>query len=234
MSDPMSGTWLAFDTFEDGLCQPINRSRRRWRLPINGASQYYTPAATSTAVGGQINVDNRYQNIDVTVTSGTIAVGDSLYNCWRQLGSPHHQRVTRGRRKHSALRRLVPGAGGTGTIQISPAIISAEGATDAEIQYQNVSATPANGAAVTFLNVAAADINPFWHYDSMELLPARYVMPSNSGLAVMSATTDQGIPVLFTRQGDINTLGVKYRLDVFFGTVMTNPEMAGILLFNQT
>ena len=106
--------------------------------------------------------------------------------------------------------------------------------TKADQKYQNVTATPADLAVITPLNIAATAINPFWYYDAIELLPARLVIPTNSGLAVMHATTDQGIDVMMTRQGAINTLNVKYRLDVFFGTVMTQPQMCGILIFNQT
>lgn len=203
-------------------------------VTINGANQNYVPAATSTSVGGQINVDNRYQNITVTVGSGTIAVGDAFTIAG--VNEVHHitKRDT-GQLKTFRVTQIVSGNGGTGTVQISPPITSAPGTpTDAEIQYQNVTDTPANGAAITFLNTVTADVNPFWHKDAIELIPARYIMPANAGIETIQATTDQGIPVLFTRQGDIDNLNVKYRLDVFFGTVMTQPEMAGIELFGQT
>lgn len=203
-------------------------------VTINGANQRYVPAATSTAVGGQINVDNRYQNINITVTSGTVKVGDAFTIAG--VNAVHHitKRDT-GQLKTFRITRIVSGAGGTGTVEISPPIISADSSpTEAEIQYKNVTAAPANSAAVTFLNTQTADVNPFWHKDAIELIPARYIMPQNVGIESISATTDQGIPVLFTRQADINNLNVKYRLDVFFGTVLTQPEMAGIELFGQT
>lgn len=125
------------------------------------------------------------------------------------------------------------GAGGTGTIQISPPIISAQGDTQAEVQYKNVTATPAAGAAITWLNTATASVNPFWHRDAIELIPARYAVPTDAGAAVMRATTDNGIEIVMQKQYDINTMRTKYRLDTMFGVAMVNPEMAGILLFNQ-
>jgi hypothetical protein len=50
----------------------------------------------------------------------------------------------------------------------------------------------------------------------------------------MRATTDLGIAITYTRQGNINDLSVKARFDVDFGTALTAPNMAGVELFNQT
>lgn len=192
-------------------------------VTVNGAGQDHTPVATTDlANGGKGNVDNRVQDLILAVTSGAIAVGD----CFTIAGvnSVHH--ITKQDTGQLKTFRIMAGTGGSGTFSISPAIV-ADGA------YQNVTAAPANGAALTFLNTTAAAINPFWTKESIELLPARLVMPSNSGMASMSATTDQGITVLMTRQGSITDLNVKYRLDVMFGTVALNREMMGIELFSQ-
>ncbi|MDV2948721.1 P22 phage major capsid protein family protein, partial [Acinetobacter baumannii] len=99
------------------------------------------------------------------------------------------------------------------SVVISPPIISAQGGSEAEKQYQNVSATPANGAVITMLNTATAFAKPFWHRDAIELIPARYAVPTNAGAAVLRATTDQGIELVFQKQYDINTMKTKYRLD---------------------
>jgi hypothetical protein len=42
----------------------------------------------------------------------------------------------------------------------------------------------------------------------------------------MRATTDLGVAITYTRQGEINDLSVKARWDVDFGTALTNPQMA--------
>ena len=202
-------------------------------VTVTGANQFYTPRATSTAGTGEVgNVDNRYQTIGVTVTSGAIKVGD----CFTIAGVNSVHQITKadtGQLKTFRVISIVTGAGGTGTIQISPPIISAQGATQAEVQYKNVTATPAAGAAITWLNTATASANPFWHRDAIELIPARYAVPTDAGAAVMRATTDNGIEVVMQKQYDINTMRTKYRLDTMFGVAMVNPEMAGILLFNQ-
>lgn len=202
-------------------------------VTINGANQYYTPAATTTDVnGGGVNVDNRFQTIAVTVTSGTIKVGDAFTIAG--VNSVHHiTKVDTGQLKTFRVMAIVTGAGGTGTIQISPPIISGQGATVAELQYQNVTATPAAGAAVTWLNTASAAVNPFWKKNAIEMLPGRIEYPSNAGWEVLRGSTDQGIEIVLVKQGSIQTGKILYRVDTFFGVVANQPEMMGIELFNQ-
>jgi hypothetical protein len=96
-----------------------------------------------------------------------------------------------------------------------------------------VTATPANDADITILNVDNADINCFWQKDALEILPGRYAMPANAGVDLMRGTTDQGIELVMQKFYDINTMVTKYRLDTFFGVVNKQPEMSGIMLFNQ-
>ena len=97
-----------------------------------------------------------------------------------------------------------------------------------------MNSTPANGAAVTFLNTVAAAANPFWHKDSIEILPASLSIPADAGAAVMRAALDNGIEVVMQKQFDINTQQTKYRWDVLYGVVNVNPEMNGVVLFSQT
>lgn len=201
---------------------------------INGANQFYTPVATTSDInGGGINVDNRYQTIAVTVGASTIKVGDAF--TITGVNAVHHiTKVDTGQLKTFRVTGIVSGAGGTGTIQISPPIISGQGGTVAELQYQNVTATPANSAPIVFLNTQSAAVNPFWAESAIELLPGRSEWPNDAGMQVMRASTDQGIEMTMVKQGDINTGLIKYRFDVFFGGVMNNPEMCGIELFSQT
>lgn len=203
-------------------------------VTVNGANQYYTPKATSTAGTGEVgNVDNRYQNLTIAVTSGTVKVGD----CFTIAGVNAVHHITKGdtgQLKTFRVTAIVSGGGGSGVVQISPPIISGTGGTDAELEYQNVTAAPANGAAITWLNTVAANVNPFWQKDALEILPGRYAVPEDAGTAVMRATTDQGIEVVFQKFYDINTMKTKYRLDTLFGVVNKQPEMSGIILFSQT
>lgn len=226
------GNIAGFETFKLDYATTL-AVRAGVTVSINGANQYYTPKATSTAVTGEVaNVDNRFQNINITVGSGTVKVGDAF----TIAGVNAAHAITKGdtgQPKTFRIVGIVSGAGGTGTVTITPPIISGGGATDAELQYKNVTATPANGAVVTFLNTATASVNPFWQKDSLEILPGRYMVPADAGVAVMKASTDQGIEVVMQKQYDINTMETKYRLDVLYGVVNKQPEMSGILLFGQ-
>jgi len=203
-------------------------------VKINGANQYYTPKATSTATTGeQSPVDNRYQNVTISVTSGTVAVGD----CFTIAGVNAVHHITKGdtgQLKTFRVTGIVSGAGGSGVVTISPPIISAGGATDAEKQYQNVTATPADQAVVTFLNTVTKQVNPFWQKDALEILPAKLAIDTTGGVSVMKGSTSNGIEIVMQKQYDINLSKYKYRWDVLYGVVNKQPEMTGIMLFSQS
>ena len=203
-------------------------------VTVNGANQYHTPAATSTAATGETsNYDNRTQSLIVAVGGGTVKVGDAFTIAG--VNAVHHiTKQDTGQLKTFRVTGIVSGSGGSGVVTISPAIVSNGGGTDAEAQYQNVTATPANGAAITFLNIADAPVNCFWHRDAIELLPASLAVPTDAGADIMRATTDQGVELVMQKQFDINTQKTKYRWDTLFGVALLQPEMAGIMLFSQT
>lgn len=225
------GNVAGFETYKlDYANRLAARTALGWTL--NQANAYYTPQATSTAATGEVsNVDNRYQTITVTVGagSGTPVAGD----CFTIAGvnSVHH--ITKQDTGQLKTFRIISVNSAT-SWTISPPIISAGGGTDAEKQYQNVSATPATTAAITMLNTVTANVNPFWHKDAIEILPGTMAPSKDAGVNIMTASTDQGFEVVMAKQSDINTLRTKYRLDVRFGTVMKQPEMAGLILFSQT
>jgi len=205
-------------------------------VTINGANQYYTPKATSTASTGEVsNVDPRYQTITIAVTSGTVKVGDSF----TIAGVNSIQQITKadtGQLKTFRIVSITTGSGGSGTVVITPPIISAGGGTDAETIYKNVTATPADGAAITFLNTVAAYQNPFWHKSAIKLLPGRYAVPTDAGAAVLRGTTEQGrgLEVTMQKQYDIATMKTYFRIDCPYGVAALNTEMMGVMLFSQT
>ena len=193
----------------------------------NAATNYLVPAATSTSVGGQINVDNRYQTVTVSSTTA-VAAGDAFTIAG--VDAVHH--ITKQSTGQLKTFRVISITNGT-TMVISPGIISNQVASDAAAQYQNCIVTPAAAAAIVFLNVNAAYANPFWQRDALELLPGRYAVPSDAGTAVMRGTTDNGIELVMQKFYDINTMTTKYRCDTLFGVVNKQPEMSGIILFGQ-
>lgn len=226
------GDIAGFDTFKLDYANNLILAGAS-SVTINGANQYYTPVSTTTdAAGNKVNVDNRYQTITIAVGSGAVKVGDAFTIAG--VNAVHHiTKEDTGQLKTFRVAEIVTGAGGSGTIKISPALVSGGGATDAELQYQNVTATPANGAAITFLNTATKKVNPFWHGDSIEFIPSS-VNPDTDGSAEkVTHTTENGMTITMTKQFGIDQLDTKYRVDIQFGVVNKNPEMNGIMLFDQ-
>jgi hypothetical protein len=230
------GMVAGFDTYKMDYANRLTAAAgTSITIDTNGSNTQanYAPQATSTAVGGQINVDNRFQTVTVNSTTN-VAAGDAFTIA--EVYAVHH--ITKQSTGQLKTFRVVSVDSGT-TMTITPPIIGAQtiggtGPTDAQLQYKNVEvAIAADAAAITFLNVNAASVNVFWQRDSLEILPGRYAVPSDAGVAVMRASTDQGIELVLQKWYDINSMTIKYRMDTLFGVVNKNPEMSGILLFNQ-
>jgi len=196
----------------------------------DAGAQFYTPAATSTAVTGERNnVDNRFQQVTVSSTTN-VAAGDCFTVA--NVEAVHHiTKQSTGQLKTFRVISVDSGA----TMTISPPLITNQVANDASAEYQNCTVTSKSAtAAITFLNTAAGYLNPFWQKDAIEIIPGRYAVPTDAGTAVMRASTDQGIELVMQKWYDINTMKIKYRLDTLFGVVNKQPEMSGVILFSQS
>lgn len=223
------GEVASFETYKLDYANRCNANSASRTIATNGAQVRYVPKATVTNVGGVLNVDNRYQTVTVSSTTGVLA-GDAF--TIDGIEAVHH--ITKRSTGQLKTFRVIEIVDGTSMV-ISPPIIGANSApTDAEQQYQNVEVVSTSATApINFLNVAASSINPFWRKDSIELLPGRYAVPDGAGVDVLRAATDQGIELVMTKKFDPLTFQTLYTLDTLYGVVMTNPEMAGILIFNQ-
>lgn len=198
-------------------------------VTVNGANQRTVPAATSISAGLEENKDNRYT--DLVVTGGTYAnikVGDAFTIA--NVNEVHL--ITKGDTGQLKTFRVValPAAN---TIRIYPAIIDAAEGSIGSKEYANVTAGPVNTAAITWLNTFAAPMSPFFRKEALLLIPGSFEVDPDDGWQVMRDTTEMGIGVTYVRQGNIDTLNVKARFDLDFGTALLNPEMAGVQLFNQ-
>ena len=183
------GEVASFETYKLDYANRIVANAATVTIDTDGANIDYVPAATSTSVGGQINVDNRYQQVTVSTTTGVTA-GDAFTIAG--INAVHH--ITKQDTGQPKTFRVLSVDSAT-TMTISPPLISASSTpSDAEEQYQNCKAiTVSNTAAITFLNITAASVNCFWHRNAIELLPGRYSVPGDAGVDVMRAATDQGI-----------------------------------------
>jgi hypothetical protein len=237
LEDSFVGRIAGFETYKSDYTYNLT-AKAGVTVSMAAANQRYVPKATSTATTGETaNVDNRYQTISITVTSGTVKVGDRLTIAG--VNAVHHiTKADTGQLKTFTITEIVTGAGGTGTVKISPPIIAADSTpTQPELEYKNVTATPANGAVITFLNTVTTNVAPFWRKDAVELLPGREGFDPEmqaAGADRLIATTELGVQVVMYKFFDINTKKFKYRCDTRFGVGMVQPEMAGIVLFSQS
>lgn len=224
------GMIASFEMFKLDYANRLAAAAGTSTIDTTGAQVDYAPEATSTSVGGQINVDNRYQQVTVSSTT-SVKAGDAF--TIDGVESVHH--ITKQSTGKLKTFRVISVDSGT-TMTISPPIIGATGTpTDAQAQYKNVEVASTSGTAgINYLNIVDANVNCFWQKDALEILPGRYAVPGDAGVAVMRASTDQGIEVVMQKFYDINTMTTKYRLDTLFGVVNKQPEMSGIMLFGQT
>lgn len=228
------GRVASFETFKLDYANRIAAAGGGGGITINtlaAGGNVYVPKATSTASTGEVsNVDNRYQRVTVSSTTGVVA-GD----CFR-IGNVNAVHLITKQDTGNAKTYRVISVDSSTTMTISPPMITGQGGTDAELQYKNCVVNTASAtAAITFMNSTAANINPFWHKDAIELTPSRDgPIDPDSGAAIMRSTTEQGIEVIWIKQFDINTKQTKYRADVSFGVTMLQPNMAGIMIFGQS
>lgn len=196
---------------------------------VSGANQKHVPVSTTTAATGETqNVDNRTMNLTISSSAGLVA-GDKFTIAGVNAISLINKEDTGQLRTFSVV-EVVDGT----NIKIAPAIVVG-GATDAETDYANCSAAPANLAALTFLNNTTANSNPFFVNDSIEIFGGNLAWDTDmAGIDTMRMTTDTGIEIIFAKQGDISTGVAKYRLTMFFGTTNLEPHMNGIMLPRQT
>ena len=223
------GMVAGFETYKLDYANRQTAQATSVTIATNGAQVRYVPKATTTTTAGVLNVDNRYQTVTVSTTSGVNA-GDMF----TIAGIENVHAITKQSTGQPKTFRVISVDTGT-TMTISPPMIGANSSpTDAELQYKNINvASTSATAAINWLNDNACNVNPFWQKASIELLPGRYAVPTDAGAAVMRASTDQGIELVMQKFYDIDTMTVKYRLDTLYGVVCTNPEQCGVLVFGQ-
>ncbi len=223
------GPVAGFETYKMQIGNTIAAQAATPTINTTGAQVEYVPLAAQSTTAGQVNVDNRYQTVTVSSTAG-LAAGD----CYTIAGIEAVHHITKESTGQLKTFRVISVDSGT-TMTVSPPMIGGGGGTDPEVNYQNVNVASSSAtAAMTFLNNTTTQASPFWHYESIELLPGRYAVPTDQGVSVMRATTENGIEVVMSKRFDNSTFETLYTLDTLFGVVNTNPEMNGIMLFNQS
>lgn len=222
------GNVAGFETYKIDAGKRLAACTASRTIATNGTQVRYVP---DNVDGNGNNVDNRTQIVTVSSSSGFTA-GD----CFTIDGIFAVHQITKENTGQLKTFRVISVPGGGTTLEISPPIVGANSSpTDAELQYKNVEVVSTSATAtITPLNGAATAANPFWHKNSIELLPGRYAVPMNQGVDVMRGTTDQGLEVVMSKKFDNSTFKSLYTLDVLYGVVNTNPEMNGIIIWGQS
>ena len=222
------GMVAGFETYKIDAGKRITAAAGGGSITIatNGAQVRYVP--DNVDANGN-NVDNRYQTVTVSSTTNVVA-GD----CFTIAGIEAVHQITKESTGQLKTFRVISVTNST-TMVISPPMVGANSSpTAAELQYKNINVASTSGtASINWLNDNATGANPFWHKNSIELLPGRYAVPDGQGVDIMRGTTDQGIEVVMGKKFDNSTFTSLYTLDVLYGVVNTNPEQNGIILFGQ-
>ncbi len=223
------GPVAGFDTFRASFNPTLGIQTSA--ATIDGDQSQIPLATVTNAVnGGESNVDNRFFDLSVSASAG-INIGDAFTVDTVNAVSMIHKNDT------GALRtfRVVAVPDGT-TITITPAPVFDDSTNQSTAEYANVSVQMPDLGTFNWLNIAAAPVNTFWTGDSVEIIEGKLATPASdmAGVSTMRLSTDSGIELLFAKGGDVGRLAADYRITMFFGVTNLQPQMNGILLFNQT
>lgn len=116
-------------------------------------------------------------------------------------------------------------AGGAGTLQIAPAIVTTGGA-------KNVAASPTNGGAVVKVGGASAIYKPslVFHKEAFAFATADLIMPG--GVDFAARETIDGLSCRIVRAYDINNDKFPCRLDILYGYKTLRAQLAARILSN--
>lgn len=213
-----------FDTFRVDYGKSITGSA--------GAGYLVSGAQSHTPVSADVNgtpADNRTQTLVVKTGTGA-AVGDVFIIAGVDAVG-HINKQSTGQPKTF---RILAISGSNWTI--SPAIVPADGTAAAQKAYANVTTGAAADAAITILNKKTSAASVFYEKSAIEIVHADFNTEpfEASGKRVRKATTDSGIQIVMLSDSNVDTLAANYRLFVWANVEVLNPELAGIMLENQT
>lgn len=213
-----------FDTFRVDYGKSITGSAGAGYLV--DTAQAYTPVSADS---NGIPADNRTQVLKVKTGTGA-AVGD-VFTIAGVYAVGHINKQSTGQLKTFRILAI-----DSGNWTISPAIVPADGAAVAQKAYANVTTGAAADAAITILNTKTTAASVFYEKSAIEIVHADFNTEpfEASGKRVRKATTDSGIQIVMLSDSNVDTLAANYRLFVWANVEVLNPELAGIMLENQT
>lgn len=180
-----------------------------------GSSATAPIVATTVSTQGQ-------STLAISFTSGspTFKKGDVFTIATVYAVNPQTRQSTGSLQQFVVTEDLSISSATTGTLNISPAIYTAEHA------LATVNEFPAASDALTFLGGSATGYaqNLIYHKDAITMATADLLLPQ--GVDMASRQVHNGISMRIVRQYDINNDRMPCRIDVLYGYSVIRPEMA--------
>ena len=201
-----------------------------WRMDQNIVSHTFgsfsgsATVNTSTATGFLTSGWASSSTITLTLTNGvSLNQGDTFTIAGVYAVNPQNRQAYGSNKlRNFVVNQAVSGSGGTISVNVSPAIITAG-------QFQNVSIpSPASGQAVTFFNQSGtvSPQNIIMHRNAFTLAVADLELPEGVHFAGRASDKEIGLSMRVVRQYTINNDSIPTRLDVLYGWANLYPELA--------
>ena len=180
--------------------------------------------ATTTATGFLTSGWASSSTITLTLTSGvSLNQGDTFTIAGVYAVNPQNRQAYGSNKlRNFVVNTAVSGSGGTISVNVSPAVITAG-------QFQNVSIpTTSATAAVSFFNQSGtvSPQNIIMHRNAFTLAVADLELPEGVHFAGRASDKEIGLSMRVVRQYTINNDSIPTRLDVLYGWANLYPELA--------
>ncbi len=206
----------SFRTFRTDNQSPVVAAGTVTGTTVNGAQSH-----TVTAMTGDVPTDNRQMTLTVQGANiANIKAGD----CFTIAGVNAVHMIEKSDTTQLQTFRVIAAAGAA--LTVSPALVSSG-------PYQNVTAEAADGAALTFINASTKPVNAFWQQGAVCLDYGKLAFPTGEGAKVMTATTEQGVPLIMSYEFNHLTGVTTCRFTTLYAATVLDPEKAGIILAEQ-
>jgi P22 coat protein - gene protein 5 len=201
-----------------------------WKMDQNIVSHTFgsfsgsATVATTTATGFLTSGWASSSTITLSLTNGvSLNQGDTFTIAGVYAVNPQNRQAYGSNKlRNFVVNQAVSGSGGTISVNVSPAIITAG-------QFQNVSIpSPVSAAAVTFFNQSGtvSPQNIIMHRNAFTLAVADLELPEGVHFAGRASDKEIGLSMRVVRQYTINNDSIPTRLDVLYGWANLYPELA--------
>jgi len=201
-----------------------------WKLDQNVVSQTFGSFAgtatvnTTTGTGFLTSGWASSSTITLSLTNGvSLNAGDTFQIAGVYAVNPQNRQAYGSNKlRNFVVKQAVSGSGGTISVTVSPAVITAG-------QFQNVSIpSTSSAAAVSFFN-SSGTVSPqniIMHRNAFTLAVADLELPEGVHFAGRASDKEIGLSMRVVRQYTINNDSIPTRLDVLYGWAPLYPELA--------